>query len=158
MEPKDDEAIYALIRSSLKAVGLDIAGTAYSDPQLPHLSEFYADRDDAGYWVADEDGEIVGGVGIGPVAGAPGVCELQKLYVNARYRGRGYGRQLLDTALAFAAKHYRQCYLETHTKLNTARTLYARHGFTFMDHPLPGSEHSAMDCWAIRDLAYLKTA
>lgn len=152
IETSDDAAVYDLIRSSLKAVGLDIPGTAYFDPQLAHLTQFYANRDDVGYWVADEKGAVVGGVGIGSVAGAPDVCELQKLYVDGRYRGSGYGSRLLDAALAFAAQHYRQCYLETHTKLKTARALYARHGFVFMDHPLPGGEHSAMDCWAIRNL------
>ena len=155
METQDDAAIYALIRSSLKAVGLDIPGTAYFDPQLSHLTQYYAQRDDIGYWVADENGEVIGGVGIGSVAGAPEVCELQKLYVDARYRGYGYGSRLLDTALAFAAQHYRQCYLETHTKLEAARALYAKHGFVFMDHPLPGGEHSAMDCWAIKNLQSL---
>ena len=150
--PQDDEAVYHLVRSSLAAVGLDIPGTAYFDPQLAHLSQYYAGHDDAGYWVAD-DGSVVGGVGIGPVAGAQGVCELQKLYVDARQRGHGYGGQLLTVALEFAAKHYRQCYLETHTVLKTARAMYAKHGFVFMDHPLPGSEHSAMDCWAIKDLS-----
>lgn len=152
IETRDDEAVYKLVRSSLKAVGLDIPGTAYFDPQLAHLSQYYAGLENAGYWVADENGTVIGGVGIGPVAESQDVCELQKLYVDARYRGRGYGGRLLDAALEFAARHYRRCYLETHTKLHTALDLYAKRGFEFMDHPLPGGEHSAMDRWAIKDL------
>ena len=153
IETRDDAAICELVRSSLAAVGLDIPGTAYFDPQLDHLSQYYADRDDAAYWVADEQGTVVGGAGIGPVHGAPQICELQKLYVNANDRRHGYGGKLLDVALDFAAQHYRQCYLETHTTLDAALSLYAGRGFLLMDRPLPGGEHSAMNRWMIRDLA-----
>lgn len=152
IEPRDDAAVYNLVQSSLEAVGLDIPGTAYVDPQLDHLAEYYAGVEHAQYWVVDSDGQVVGGVGIAPVAGAVQVCELQKLYVARDHRGRGYATQLLDTALAFAARYYARCYLETHTKLTVARALYDRYGFTPLDGPLPGGEHSAMDCWAIEDL------
>lgn len=158
IEARDDAAVCALVRSSLEAAGLNIPGTAYFDPQLAHLSQYYAARADAGYWIAEDDGVLVGGAGIGPVAGAPDVCELQKLYVNAAYRGCGYGGRLLDTALVFAAHHYRRCYLETHSVLKSALALYSKRGFALMDHALAGSEHSAMNRWMIKDLKPARAA
>ena len=37
----DDAAIAAIIRDNLRAAHLDIPGTAYFDPELDHLSDFY---------------------------------------------------------------------------------------------------------------------
>lgn len=161
--PADDAAMAALIRRSLKDVGLDRPGTAYCDPQLDRLAEYYAGLEQPGaYWVVVErlvDGDgcdagstIVGGVGIAAWPGSEDTCELQKLYVAADRRGLGLGRRLLETALAFAGEHYRQCYLETHSSLEAACGLYRAMGFEFLDGPLPGGEHSAMDMWAVKEV------
>jgi putative acetyltransferase len=87
------------------------SGTAYFDPQLDRLAEYYGAQEEPALLVAEEDSRVVGGVGIAPVAGAEGVCELQKLYVDAAYRGRGYSKALIDTALPFAAQYFDRCYL-----------------------------------------------
>ncbi|KAE8129594.1 MULTISPECIES: GNAT family N-acetyltransferase [Bifidobacterium] len=156
IEAADDAAVAAIVRTSLHAAGLDIPGTAYFDPQLDRLAEYYGAQENRHYWVAEEDSRVVGGVGIAPVAGAEGVCELQKLYVDAAYRGRGYSKALIDTALPFAAQYFDRCYLETHSVLGVAGELYRSYGFAFLDGPLPGGEHSAMNRWAIKDLGDLR--
>ena len=192
----DDAAMAALIRWSLEDAGLDRPGTAYCDPQLDRLAEYYAGLERPGaYWVAVErvvsgdapssgdddgggdcdsvadscaasghamndcntydpgtDGIVVGGVGIAAWPGSEDTCELQKLYVAANRRGLGLGRRLLETALAFAGEHYRRCYLETHSSLEAACGLYRSAGFEFLDGPLPGGEHSAMDMWAVKEV------
>lgn len=99
------------------------------------------------------DGIVVGGVGIAAWPGSEDTCELQKLYVVADRRGLGLGRRLLETALAFAGGHYRRCYLETHSSLKAACGLYRAMGFEFLDGPLPGGEHSAMDMWAVKEVS-----
>ena len=82
---------------------------------------------------------------------------MQKLYVAADRRGLGLGRRLLEKALAFAGGHYWRCYLETHSSLEAACGLYRAMGFEFLDGPLPGGEHSAMDMWAAKEVGTLKT-
>jgi putative acetyltransferase len=164
IEAADDAAVAAIVRTSLQAAGLNIPGTAYFDPQLDRLVEYYGAQENRHYWVAEEDGRVVGGVGIAPVAGGgggrggggEGVCELQKLYVDAAYRGRGYSKALIDTALPFAAQYFDRCYLETHSVLGVAGELYRSYGFAFLDGPLPGGEHGAMNRWAIKDLGDLR--
>ena len=193
--PADDAAMAALIRRSLEDAGLARPGTAYCDPQLDRLAEYYAGLERPGtYWVAVErvgsrdgcgsgdddgggddcdsvadscaasglamndcnaydpgtDGIVVGGVGIAAWPGSEDTCELQKLYVAADRRGLGLGRRLLERALMFAGEHYRRCYLETHSSLQAACGLYRAMGFEFLDAPLPGGEHSAMDMWAVK--------
>ena len=59
--------------------------------------------------------------------------------------------------MTFASKHYRRCYLETHSSLDAACGLYRSVGFEFLDGPLPGGEHSAMDMWAVKEVGTLKT-
>ena len=41
---KDDAVIAKIIRTNLQRYHLDIPGTAYFDPELDHLSAFYAEH------------------------------------------------------------------------------------------------------------------
>ncbi|MCY3066316.1 hypothetical protein [Aerococcus mictus] len=41
IQAKDDRQLAKIIRHSLESVGLDQPGTAYYDPELDHLSQFY---------------------------------------------------------------------------------------------------------------------
>lgn len=53
--PADDATMAALIRRSLEDAGLARPGTAYCDPQLDRLAEYYAGLERPGaYWVAVE--------------------------------------------------------------------------------------------------------
>lgn len=147
---EDNSPLHRLIKKILEDFGLDIPGTAYFDPQLENLYEFYKQIENGNYWVAEKNGEVVGGIGIAPFHEHEKICELQKLYVSPNVRGIGIGQRLVETALQFAAEHYDQCYLETHHKLVAAAKLYEKVGFTLLEAPLPGSEHSAMDMWYLK--------
>ncbi|MDQ0158118.1 GNAT family N-acetyltransferase [Alkalibacillus salilacus] len=151
IEARDNQAIETIIKRSLESFGLDIPGTAYVDPQLHNLADFYAKDPYAKYWVAEnEDGEIVGGVGIGPFHEEDNICELQKLYVAPKAQGRGVAYDLMNVALAFAKQHYDACYLETSTKLDVANRLYEKLGFERLSDPIEGSDHNAMDAWYLK--------
>ena len=83
--------------------GANHAGTAWADPDLGRFSEIYNTEGNK-YWVArDTDGKIVGGVGVGRLEGAEGVCELQKMYCLKEARGTGIAHKLIDTALEYAS-------------------------------------------------------
>lgn len=151
IETKDNAAIEQIIKQSLESYQLNIPGTAYFDPELRQLSLYYAQRHHAKYWVVEDvTGDVVGGIGIAPFKDYNGICELQKLYIAPQAQGKGLAKQLMDTALAYAAKHYEYCYLETTTILQTANELYKRYQFDLLDGPLDGSDHGAMDLWYIK--------
>lgn len=152
IEEKDNRQIEKLIKESLESVSLDREGTAYYDPQLPRLSQYYSSIQDGSYWIAVEGEEVVGGIGIAPYVKEKGICELQKFYVHQDYQGKGIGRKLLRTALEFAERKYNQCYLETRHELKQANKLYEQNDFTLLSSPIEGSDHSFMDRWYIVDL------
>lgn len=77
------------IRTCLIEFGAAREGTAWADPDLGRFSEIYNTEGNR-YWVAeDERGKVVGGVGIGALKGAEGICELQKMYCLPEARGHG---------------------------------------------------------------------
>ncbi|AZN43523.1 GNAT family N-acetyltransferase [Paenibacillus albus] len=151
LQTEDNAAIERIIRECLIEFGGNRAGLAWEDASLSRLSEFYEPEGRA-YWVVVLDGEVVGGCGIAPFAESAEVCELQKMYLLPLARGTGMAVALLDTALAFAGQHYKQCYLETLSNMTAANRFYAKHGFEQLDAPLAGSEHFACDAWYIKSL------
>lgn len=153
IEERDNTMMEQIIKRSLESFQLDIPGTAYFDPQLSNLAEYYKTLPNAKYWVAvNQENEVAGGVGIAPFGTHKEICELQKLYVKPEAQGRGLATDLLKTALDFAKQHYTYCYLETMEKLETANRLYEKFGFQALKTPLEGSLHSTMDVWYIKKL------
>ncbi|MFJ7915637.1 MULTISPECIES: GNAT family N-acetyltransferase [unclassified Lysinibacillus] len=152
IKKEDTAKVKEIIQDSLKSLGLAVPGSAYFDPQLNDLYQYYNNLKHANYWVVELDGEVVGGIGIAPFSEQDKVCELQKLYLSPKAQGLGLSKKLMETALSFASKHYEKCYLETMHELKTACILYEKFGFTLLQEPLPGSEHSAMDAWYLKDL------
>lgn len=149
---EDNAAVEAVIRSCLIEFGANRPGTAWTDPDLGRYSEVYS-REGSAYWVAaGEDGRILGGVGIGPLEGAEGVCELQKMYCLPEARGTGASHRLMDAALAFAKERYSRCYLETLENMKAAQKFYEKHGFRRIFEPVAKTAHFACDVRYIRDL------
>lgn len=148
----DNAQVEQVIRSCLVEFGANHQGTAWADPDLGRFSFVYS-TEDSRYWVAeDEAGKIVAGVGIGPLPGADGVCELQKMYCLPECRGTGLARRLMETALAFAARFYQRCYLETLPNMLAAQKLYQRYGFQRLHQPLVQTTHFACDVRYLKEL------
>lgn len=154
IEPADNQAMENIIKSSLESFGLDRPGTAYFDPQLGNLFDYYAALPRSAYWVlVDEAKDVVGGVGIAAFDEMKSIAELQKLYLTPEMQGKGWAKKLIDVALKFASRYYLYCYLETMGLLKQANRLYERTGFEKLAQPLPGSEHTLMDTWYIKKLS-----
>ena len=149
----DDEAMGTIARDNLAAVGLDIPGTAFFDPEIMHLSGFY-DEDPMRrrYYVAvDDDGRVLGGCGLAEFFPLEGTAELQKLYLADEAKGHGLGTRLVGLVEEAARElGYRSLYLETHSKLKAAISLYEKLGYRAIDSVSPG--HVAMDHFFIKDL------
>lgn len=145
LKPEDNQRIEYIIRTCLIEFGADHEGTAWADPDLGRFSEIYNVEGNR-YWVAENArGEVVGGVGIGRLDGADGMCELQKMYCLPEARGTGAAHALMKTALEYARVHYRGCYLETLENMVAAQKFYEEYGFRRIAELLVKTEHYACD-------------
>ena len=152
IEKKDNEDIENIIRTCLIEFGGNHDGLAWSDPDLGRFSEIY-DKEGYKYWVAeDEDGKVVGGVGIGKLEGMENICELQKMYCLPQARGTGVAHKLMDLALDFAKQYYEKCYLETLSNMIAANKFYKKYGFENLDKPIGNTGHYSCDVWYIKNL------
>ncbi|MTV81815.1 GNAT family N-acetyltransferase [Secundilactobacillus folii] len=152
IEAADDRKMATILRSSLEQMHLNLPGTAYFDPFVDRLSEWYQQTPHSKYFVAVANGEVVGGCGVGPIDPEHGIAELQKLYVDPNYRKHGAAKQLLAVNFAFAKTAYQKLYLETFATMKAANHLYQENGFRQLAHPLSQSEHSACDTWYMKTL------
>lgn len=153
IEEKDNESMARIIRATLEEFGANQPGTVYYDESIWTLSDI-VDNTKSAYFVIEEDNRILGGGGIFPTSGLPdSTAELVKLYTIPEIRGKGYGKQLINTCLDFArGGGYKQIYLESMDELRTAVGLYERIGFKHLDTPMGESGHSYCRIWMIKDL------
>jgi GNAT superfamily N-acetyltransferase len=77
-------------------------------------------------WLAEEDGRLLGFLGIEASTNLGGAAVLEKLYVEPGAQGRGIGAALLDKAKELRPDGL---YLWVFQKNDAARRLYERHGF-----------------------------
>src|SRR6266851_2829093 len=134
---EDNSAIAAIIRKILAEFGANKPGTVYFDPTTDNLFELFSTPDSA-YFVAEAEGQIVGGSGVFPTPGLPvGCCELVKLYLLSEMRGRGLGLLLMEKCFQKAIDlGFIEMYLETMPELRHAIGLYEKAGFTYLPGPL----------------------
>ncbi len=153
IEARDNAAIAELVRNSFRENKIDhLEGVSLHDPELDCLSEVYS-RPGCGYWVAEAQGKIVGGGGLAPLPGEPGVCELQKLYFSRQVKGMGLGRRMIAFVLSqVKPQGYHACYLETLDELKDAVGLYKAFGFTHLSGAMGNTGHNSCGIWMIKHL------
>mgnify|MGYP004700630327 CR=1 FL=1 len=152
IEAKDNQAVAALVRTCLAAAGLDQPGTAYFDPQLDDLYDFYTANTQRGYWVlVDDVDQVLAGCGFAEYLGT--TAELQKLYVDPEIRGHGIAHQLMaQVEVGAKAAGYTQLYLETHHHLQAAIKLYTHAHWTPLAGPMQAGPHTTMDYFFVKSL------
>jgi putative acetyltransferase len=153
IQPEDNAAMAAVIRSIFNELDAPKTGTAYADPILDILSTVYA-GDNTVYYVVEIAGEVVAGAGIAKLENGPeGVCELQKMYSLGAVRGKGIGSLLMEACLSSAVQFgFKQCYLETLPFMEDAQKLYKKYGFDYLNAPLGNTGHSACPVWMLKQL------
>lgn len=153
IKPSDNENIAAIIRAVFREFGIDRPGTVYTDPTTDQLYELF-NRPDAIYWIAEEDGEIIGGSGVYPTPGLEtGCAELVKFYVKAECRGKGTGLNLMQRCIESAKQlGYTKLYLETLPELSKAVGMYERAGFKHIPQRLGESGHYSCYIWMLLEL------
>ena len=153
VKEEDNDALAKAIRHVLIDIGAPKVGTAYADPELDFMYQAYQTERSA-YFVIEEDGVVLGGGGIAPLAGEdPKICELQKMYFLAQARGRGLGEQMINHCLAYAREQgFKLCYLETLPYMKAAQKLYLKTGFAYIDGPMGSTGHTSCNVWLTKAL------
>ena len=153
LRPEDNNAIATIIRSALKEFDANKPGTAYYESATDDLFSLFQKKN-AAYFIAEMEGEIIGGAGIYPTEDLPeGCCELVKIYLTPKTRGKGIGRALLEECFAAAKQSgYRHVYLESMQELSKAVGMYEKLGFEYLKRPLGNSGHYACGIWIIKEL------
>ncbi len=150
---EDNITLAKIIRDTLTEFKANKPGTVYYDDSTDHLFEVFK-KEKSAYFVAELDGEVIGGAGFYPTENLPdGTCELVKLYLSPSGRGKGNGKLLLEKCIAAAKEAgYAKMYLETMPELKIAIPMYEKMGFTYISKPMGNSGHCGCDIWMIKDL------
>lgn len=100
--------------------------TLEAETTAAFLRRFKSGRDEC--WIADLGGTMVGAVFL--TDEGEGLARLRLLHVEPFARQRGIGDALVGQCVRFAReRQYERIILWTHTVLDSARRIYARHGF-----------------------------
>lgn len=153
LRPEDNQAIAQIIRSVLEEFNAHKPGTAYYESETDDLFTMFQKKN-AAYFVAEMDREIVGGAGVYPTPDLPeGCCELVKLYLTEKTRGKGIGKALMESCFTIARQSgYTHIYLESMHELTKAVGMYEKLGFEHLKNPLGNSGHFACGIWMIKAL------
>ena len=153
IDQADNAQLAIIIRSSLAEFGANKPGTVFFDETTDHLYELFRQPGSV-YFVAEENGQLLGGGGIFPTEGLPKkCCELVKMYLHREARGKGLGRQLIALCVDQAKQMgYDQVYLETMPELHKAVSVYEKFGFRYLPGPLGRSGHFGCDVWMLKEL------
>ncbi|MCU0396405.1 MAG: GNAT family N-acetyltransferase [Chitinophagaceae bacterium] len=151
--PADNAALASIIRRTLEEFKANHPGTVYYDDDTDRLSEVFM-QPGSWYFVAEQEGSIVGGAGVFPTPGLPdGTCELVKMYLLPQARGTGLGKFLLHRCFEKAHElGYTRMYLETMPELTRAIPMYEQEGFRYLDGPMGNSGHFGCAIQMIREL------
>jgi len=125
-EPKDSSGVKKLILSILqKEYPFDQA--AYKDTDIQDISGIYGGKGNS-FFVIEENGEIVGTVGVKRDSGASVL--LRRLFVGESSRGKGCGTLLLKTAVDFCKDaKYKEIIFRATDRMMSAIKLCKKHGF-----------------------------
>lgn len=153
IEKKDNPLLAELIRKVFREFKVDQPGTVYTDPTTDNLFQLF-ETPGSTYWVAEENGVLLGGCGIYPTDGLPVHCaELVKFYLSSESRGKGIGEALMQKSFSSAKElGYKQLYLESFPEFGKAVGMYERSGFEKIAVPLGNSGHYACNIWMVKGL------
>jgi GNAT superfamily N-acetyltransferase len=110
------------------------------DKELAELPGKYSEPNGRLY-LAEYTGKIAGCIALRPMD-ENGICEMKRLFVREEFRGKGIGKLLAERVLDDAGIiGYHTMRLDTLQRMETARALYKKLGFTI----IPAYYHNPMD-------------
>jgi putative acetyltransferase len=149
----DNPDIASIVREVMTSYGADPKTTVLGDPALDHMYENYQ-HSGCVYYVIEVEGKVLGGCGLAPLEGGESsITELQRMFLLPEARGKGYGRQLLETCMEDARRFgYRSMYIESFSNMKEAIRLYTASGFQPLPGPLGSTGHSGCNVHMILPL------
>jgi len=147
----DNAPLAQIIKSSIEELSLPTEGTAHSDPTTNDLFSLFQTPHSC-YWVAEQQGSVLGGCGIYPSSGLPqGYCELVRFFLAPAARGKGIGFALMNKSFQSAMEMgYSHCYLESFPEMKEAVAMYHRNGFVQLNAPLGNTGHFSCNVWMVK--------
>jgi len=124
--PEDYSLGKELILEYAGLLGIDLCFQNF-DKEIINLSDMYS-HPEGGLIIAYVDDTAIGVAGIRKFEND--VCELKRMYVKYDFRGKGIGRELLDSAIKLAGTlNYKTIKLDTLESMKSAIKLYIACGF-----------------------------
>jgi putative acetyltransferase len=124
---KDCDNIALLVYGVLKEFGLK-PDPDCTDADIKDIESSYFSRGGTFFVLEAENGSIIGAYGLYPIDKK--TCELRKMYLHKTHRGKGFGKFLLEDAIAKARQlGFERMILETASVLKEAISLYRSYGF-----------------------------
>ena len=153
IKQEDNTQIEAIMTSCFEEFNLPKIGSSLEDIDVKQMYEGFQSNN-AVFYVLEEQGEVVGGGGVKQLEGTDkNICELQKMYLHPKARGKGYGKMLFDQCVKSARDlGYESCYLESASQLKSAIKLYELNGFKKLDNPIGKTGHVICGVWMIKNL------
>ena len=154
IEERDNAAIANVIRRTLEEFGANRPGTVYYDDATDALFQLFQQTPGSIYFVAEKNGELLGGGGVFPSPGLPAdTCELVKMYLLPQARGLGLGKRIIQQCIAFAKEAgYKNIYIETMPELQQAMKTYEKFGFEYLEGPMGNTGHTGCSLWMLLKL------
>lgn len=101
--------------------------SCYSDSDLYSLGQTYGGKRN-NFFVVERDTRVIGTAGVKEETGE--MALLRRLFVSPEFRGRGYGKLLVDKAVEFCKnKGYQKVIFRTTNKMVVAIELCKKKGF-----------------------------
>lgn len=146
-QPGDDEQIRAFINAILEE--FDIGQTVDEDEDMQNIAAYFDFENGGGFWVLEDDGKIVGTIGLHRLDEES--CYFSRFYLHPDYRGQGWGSKLWHNRAEYMKPfNYKKAYATSNHKFEDAVRFYETHGYeriTADELPVPVN-------WA--DLFYVK--
>jgi carbonic anhydrase len=147
-DPAALEQVRQFFRNYAGWLGVDLCFQNF-DQEMASLPGAYA-APQGRLFFAEVGGQPAGCVGVRPVPGTEGHCELKRLYVEPDMRGHGVGHALALAAIRAAkAIGYRRMLLDTLPAMRIAVKIYRELGFVeapaYYQTPIEGTQFLALD-------------
>jgi GNAT superfamily N-acetyltransferase len=119
-----------IVLDYVKWLNLDLSFQNFED-ELKEFQKIYKSPD-GGFFIAILENNLAGGVGFKRFDDE--VCEIKRLFVYEKFRGKKIAKLLLKSALKEAKKSgYKFARLDTLKKMQEAKKLYQKFGFKKID-------------------------
>lgn len=139
---RDIQVIRELFDEYAVSIGIDLTFQNF-EQELIHIADIYMPPEGA-LLLAKQDGVPAGCVGLRKMEDRR--CEMKRLYVRPKFRGKGLGKALCSRIVLKGRQlGYREMLLDTLSTMVDAQALYRAQGFKeiepYYNNPLPEAQY-----------------